>query len=190
MTSRPLISAAVAALFIAGCAKQQGTPEMPPPEVGIMVVHAKPVPLVREASARLAPTRASDVRARVPGVVQKRVYKEGSMVKEGQLLVQIDTAPYRAALNAAAANLEQAQASATNAKVTAERNRELAKQSLVSKMQLDDSQALERSSAAQVSAARAQLETARINLSYANVTAPISGRAGQMRELERSEERR
>ncbi len=106
------------------------------------------------------------------------------MVKEGQLLVQIDTAPYRAALNAAAANLEQAQASATNAKVTAERNRELAKQSLVSKMQLDDSQALERSSAAQVSAAKAQVETARINLSYANVTAPISGRAGQMRVLE------
>ncbi len=157
---------------------------MPPPEVGVIVVHAKPVPLVREASARLAPTRASDVRARVPGVVQKRVYKEGSMVKEGQLLVQIDTAPYRAALNAAAANLEQAQASATNAKVTAERNRELAKQSLVSRMQLDDSQALERSTAAQVSAARAQVETARINLSYANVTAPIAGRAGQMRVLE------
>jgi membrane fusion protein (multidrug efflux system) len=171
-------------LFIAGCAKQQGTPEMPPPEVGVMVVHAKPVPLVREASARLAPTRASDVRARVPGVVQKRLYKEGSMVKEGQLLVQIDTAPYRAALNVASANLEQAQASATNAKVTADRNRELAKQSLVSKMQLDDSQALERSTAAQVSAAKAQVETARINLSYANVTAPISGRAGQMRVLE------
>src|SRR6185436_17208049 len=106
------------------------------------------------------------------------------IVKEGQLLVQIDTAPYRAALNAASANLEQAQASATNAKVTAERNRELAKQSLVSRMQLDDSQALERSTAAQVSAAKAQVETARINLSYANVTAPISGRAGQMRVLE------
>ena len=157
---------------------------MPPPEVGVIVVHARPVPLVREASARLAPTRASDVRARVPGVVQKRLYKEGSMVKEGQLLVQIDAAPYRAALNVASANLEQAQASATNAKVTADRNRELAKQSLVSKMQLDDSQALERSSAAQVSAAKAQVETARINLSYANVTAPISGRAGQMRVLE------
>jgi membrane fusion protein (multidrug efflux system) len=157
---------------------------MPPPEVGVIVVQSKPVPLVREASARLAPTRASDVRARVPGVVLKRVYKEGSMVKEGQLLVQIDPAPYRAALNAAAANLEQAQAAATNANVTATRNRELAKQALVSKMQLDDSQALERSTAAQVSAARAQLETARINLGYANVAAPIAGRAGQMRVLE------
>jgi membrane fusion protein, multidrug efflux system len=185
MTSRvQLITAAVAALFVAGCGKQQAPPEMPPPEVGVIVVHAKAVPLVREASARLAPTRASDVRARVPGVLQKRLYKEGSMVKEGQLLVQIDTAPYRAALNVAAANLEQAQASATNARVAATRNRELMKQALVSKMQLDDSEALERTTAAQVSAAKAQVETARINLGYANVTAPISGRAGQMRVLE------
>src|SRR5262245_65972515 len=155
MTTRPLISAAVAALFVAACGKQQGMPEMPPPEVGVVVVHAQPVPLIREASGRLAPTRASDVRARVPGVLQKRLYKEGSMVKEGQLLVQIDPAPYRAQLAVANANLEQAEAAATNAKVTATRNRELAKQALVSKMQLDDSEALERSTAAQVSAARA-----------------------------------
>src|SRR5262245_25369180 len=185
MNSRiPLITAAVAALFVAACGQQQPQGAPPPPEVGVIVVHSKPVPLLREASGRLAPTRASDVRARVPGVLQKRLYKEGSMVKEGQLLVQIDPSPYRAALSVANANLEQAQANATNAKVTATRNRELAKQSLVSKMQLDDSEALERSTAAQVSAAKAQVETARINLGYANVTAPISGRAGQMRVLE------
>ncbi|HEV8445071.1 MAG TPA: efflux RND transporter periplasmic adaptor subunit, partial [Steroidobacteraceae bacterium] len=157
---------------------------MPPPEVGVIVVRARPVALVRDASARLAPTRASDVRARVPGVLQKRLYKEGSMVKEGQTLVQIDPAPYRAALNAAAANLEQADAAATNARVTASRNRELVKQSLVSRKDLDDSESQERSTAAAVSAAKAQLEQARINLSYANVTAPISGRAGQLRVLE------
>lgn len=185
MTQRlQLIAAAVAALFVAACGKQQATPETPPPEVGVIVVHARPVPLVREASGRLAPTRASDVRARVPGVVQKRLYKEGSMVEEGQPLVRIDPAPYQAALAAARANLEQAEAAATNARVTANRNRELIGQSLVSRMQLDDSEALERSTAAQVSAARAQVQTARINLSYANVTAPISGRAGQMRVLE------
>ena len=152
--------------------------------VGVQVVRAEPVPIVREASGRLAPTRASDVRARVPGVLQKRLYKEGSMVKEGEPLVIIDTAPYRAALAQATANLEQAEASATNAKVTANRNRELAKQNLVSRMQMDDSEALERSTAAQVSAARAQVQTARINLGYATITAPISGRAGQMRVLE------
>jgi len=152
--------------------------------VGVVVVTAGPVPLVREASGRLAPTRASDVRARVPGVLQKRIYKEGSMVKEGDPLVIIDTAPYRAALAQATATLEQAEASATNAKVTANRNRELAKQSLVSRMQLDDAEALERSSAAQVSAARAAVTTARINLGYATVTAPIAGRAGKQQVTE------
>jgi len=179
-----LILAAVAALFVAACSKEQAQQQMPTPEVGVIVVHAGPVPLVREASGRLAPTRASDVRARVPGVLQKRIYKEGSMVKEGDPLMIIDTAPYRAALAQATATLEQAEAAATNAKVTADRNRELAKQSLVSRMQLDDSAALERSTAAQVSAARAQVQTARINLGYATITAPISGRAGQMRVLE------
>src|SRR3954462_14526641 len=84
MTSRQqLIPVAVAALFVASCGKQPGIPAMPPPEVGVIVVHARPVPVTREASARMAPTRASDVRARVPGVLQKRLYKEGSMVKEG-----------------------------------------------------------------------------------------------------------
>ncbi len=150
-----------------------------------MVVHAKAVPLVREASARLAPTRASDVRARVPGVVQKRLYKEGSMVKEGQLLVQIDTAPYRARLErrhrqSRAGRRHRPPMPRSPPSATAS----WPSSQLVSKMQLDDSQALERSSAAQVSAAKAQVETARINLSYANVTAPISGRAGQMRVLE------
>ena len=179
-----LICAAVAALFVTACGKQDAPPQMPPPEVGVLVVHAGPVPLVREASGRLAPTRASDVRARVPGVLQKRLYKEGSMVAEGQPLVLIDPAPYRAQLAAANANLEQAEAAATNARVTANRNRELSKQQLVSRMQLDDSEALERSSAAAVSAARAQVQTARINLGYATITAPIAGRAGRMRVLE------
>jgi membrane fusion protein (multidrug efflux system) len=183
-SSAKLIFAAAAALFVSACSKPQPPPAMPPLDVDMIAVHEEPVPLVREASARLAPTRASDVRARVPGVLQKRLYKEGSMVKEGQVLVQIDPAPMRAALAAATANLEQAEASAKNATVTAARNRELSKQQLVSRMQLDDSEALERSSAAQVSAARAQAQTARINLSYANVTAPISGRAGQLRVLE------
>lgn len=106
------------------------------------------------------------------------------MVKEGQLLVQIDPAPYRAQLAVATANVEQAEAAATNAKVTASRNRELSKQSLVSRRELDDAEAAERSTAAALSAARAQLQTARINLGYANVTAPISGRASQLRVLE------
>src|SRR4051812_17005405 len=107
---KPLIAAALVAVFVAACGPQQPQGEMPPPEVGVLVVHARPIPLIREASARFAPTRASDVRARVPGVVEKRLYKEGSMVKEGQPLFQIDTAPYRAQLAVATANLESAEA--------------------------------------------------------------------------------
>jgi membrane fusion protein, multidrug efflux system len=179
-----LVAAAVAALFVAACSKQEQGPPQGPMPVDVIVLKAEAVPIVREASGRLAPTRASDVRARVPGVLLKRIYKEGSQVREGEPLVLIDTAPYRAALAQATGNLEQAEANATNAKVAAERNRELAKQSLVSRMQLDDAEALERSSAAAVTAARAQVQTARINLGYANITAPISGRAGQMRVLE------
>ncbi|HUQ12549.1 MAG TPA: efflux RND transporter periplasmic adaptor subunit [Steroidobacteraceae bacterium] len=179
-----LIAATAASLIVSACSKQQqGGPQGPMP-VGVLVVHAEPVPIVREASGRLTPTKASDVRARVPGVLLKRLYKEGSMVKEGDPLVLIDPAPYRAALAQATAQFEQADASATNAKVAANRNRELAKQNLVSRMQLDDAEALERSSAAQVSAARAQVQTARINLGYATITAPISGRASQLRVLE------
>lgn len=179
-----LISAAVAALFLVACSQEPQGGQMPPPEVGVVVMRAQPVPIVREASGRLAPTRASDVRARVPGVLQKRLYKEGSQVKEGDPLVLIDPAPYKAALAQAQAALEQAEAAATNAKVSANRHRELAAQNLVSRMQLDDAEALERSTAAQVSAARAQVQTARINLGYATITAPISGRAGQLRVLE------
>jgi membrane fusion protein, multidrug efflux system len=178
------MAAVAATLLITACAEQQQGGPPPPMEVGVVTVRAQPVPIVREASGRLTPTRASDVRARVPGVLLKRLYKEGSMVREGEPLVLIDQAPYRAALAQANAQLEQAEAAATNARVAANRNRELAKQNLVSRMQLDDAESLERSTAAAVSAARAQVQTARINLGYANITAPISGRAGQMRVLE------
>jgi membrane fusion protein, multidrug efflux system len=185
MHSRSIAVAALAVFIVTACSKkQEGGPQGGAMPVGVLTVHAEAVPIVREASGRLTPTRASDVRARVPGVLQKRIYKEGGMVKEGEPLVIIDTAPYRAALAQANAQLEQAEASAKNAAVAANRNRELAKQNLVSRMQMDDAEALERSTAAQVSAARASVTTARINLGYATITAPISGRASQLRVLE------
>jgi membrane fusion protein (multidrug efflux system) len=119
------------------------------------------------------------VRARVAGILLKRLYKEGTEVKEGQPLFQIDPAPLQAALDAARAAEAQAQATATNAHVTAQRDRELVPSGLVSRADLDNAEALERSTAAAVQQARANVESARINLGYARVTAPISGRAGQ-----------
>jgi membrane fusion protein (multidrug efflux system) len=144
-----------------------------------VAVHAQPVPLTRNLVGRLSATRSADVRARVAGVLLKRLYVEGSDVKAGQALFQIDPAPLRAALDGALASLAQAEANAANAHVTAQRSRELLPSGLVSRSDLDNAEAAERSTAAAVSQAKAAVGTARINLGYAAVTAPISGRAGQ-----------
>jgi membrane fusion protein, multidrug efflux system len=168
-----------ALLSLGGCTRTAPPPPTPPPQVGLVVVHAQPVPLTRNLVGRLSATRSADVRARVAGVLLKRLYVEGSDVKAGQPLFQIDPAPLRAALEGALAALAQAQASATNAHIAAQRTRELAPSGLVSRSDLDNAEATERSTAAAVEQAKAAVGTARINLGYATVTAPIAGRAGQ-----------
>jgi membrane fusion protein (multidrug efflux system) len=145
----------------------------------VVVVHAQSVPLTRNLVGRLSATRSADVRARVAGVLLKRLYPEGSDVKAGQPLFQIDPAPLRAALDGAEAALAQAQANAVNAHVAAQRARELVPSGLVSRSDLDNAEASERSTAAAVQQAKASVNSARINLGYASVTAPIAGRAGQ-----------
>jgi membrane fusion protein (multidrug efflux system) len=165
--------------WVAACGKVPQTPSAAPPEVGVVRVHAESVPLSRDVVGRLAPVRTADVRARVPGILLKRLYREGSDVKEGQKLFQIDPAPFQAALDAALAALAQAEASSKNAHVTAERNRAVLPSGLISRSEVDTSNANERSSAAAVKQAEANVESARINLGYATVTAPISGRSGR-----------
>jgi membrane fusion protein (multidrug efflux system) len=173
------------ALAIAACSKgPQQPPQMPPPEVGVVEARAQSIPLTRNLVGRLSATRTADVRARIAGVLVKRVYTEGTDVKEGQLLFQIDPAPLQAALNAQLANLAAAQATAQNNRVAAERARSVASKGLLSKTDWDNAEAAERTSAAAVKQAQANVETARINLGYASVTAPISGRAGQQQVTE------
>jgi membrane fusion protein (multidrug efflux system) len=173
-------------LALAACSKgkQQGAPQMPPPQVGVITVQPQNAPLTKDLVGRLSSYRSADVRARVAGVLLKRVYTEGSEVKKGQLLFQIDPAPLKATLRAAQASLAQAQATYTNAHVNAQRSRELAPKGYISKADLDNALATERTAAASVQAARADVETARINLGYANVTSPIDGRAGQQQVTE------
>ena len=185
MTSpiRSLALASALLAVLAACSKPE-QPQMPPPEVVVMTATPKDVPLQRDLVGRLSPYRSSDVRARVAGVVQKRVYQEGSDVKEGQVLFLIDPAPLQASLSAAQANLASAQATYANAKVAADRARQLAPQKFVSKSDLDNAEAAERSAAAAVQQAHANVETARINLGYASVTAPIAGRAGKQQVTE------
>jgi membrane fusion protein (multidrug efflux system) len=180
----PLLMVA-AALAIASCSKgPQQPPQMPPPEVGVVEAKAQSIPLTRNLVGRLSATRTADVRARVAGVLVKRVYTEGTDVKEGQLLFQIDPAPLQAALNAQLANLAAAQATAQNNHVAAERARSVASKGLLSKTDLDNADAAERTSAAAVKQAQANVDAAKINLGYANVTAPISGRASQQQVTE------
>src|SRR3546814_3569951 len=113
---------------------------------------------------RLAPYRSADVRARVPGVLQKRVYDEGSDVSEGDVLFLIDPAPLRAALGQAQASLAQARASYANAKANADRARQLLPQKFISKSDYDNALASERSSVAAIQAGKAAVDSAQINL--------------------------
>lgn len=136
-----------------------------PPEVGVVEVQPGAVPLTTDLPGRLEASRLSQIRARAAGILLKRHFEEGSDVKAGQLLFTIDSAPYRATLSSAQANLAQASA-------LARRYRPLVEANAVSKQEYDAAVAAEK-------AARAQVETARINLGYANVTAPISGRIGR-----------
>jgi len=170
--------------LIVGCAKAPPQQGMPTPQVTFITAHAEQVPLIRDLVGRLSPTRQSDVRARVAGVLLKRVYTEGADVKQGQSLFLIDPNPLKAALDAQLANLASAEASAANAKVLAKRATELAPQHYISQNDLDNARATDRTAAAAVQQFQATVELARINLGYANVTAPIAGRAGQQQVTE------
>ncbi len=183
--SRMFIFCAVAAALVAGCGKAPPPQQqMPPPEVGVVKAKSQSVPLTRDLVGRLSATRTADVRARIAGVLLKRVYTEGTDVKEGQPLFQIDPAPLQAALNAQLANLAAAQATYTNNHVAAERARAVADKGLLSKTDLDNAAAAERTSAASVKQAQALVDSAKINRGYASVSAPISGRAGQQQVTE------
>jgi membrane fusion protein (multidrug efflux system) len=171
-------------LSVAGCGKQPQQMQMPPVPVGVTTVQPQSVPLVREFVGRLSATRSADVRARVAGVLEKRLYKEGTEVKEGQPLFQIDPTPLQAELEAAVATLARAEAEATNAKVIADRARKLIAQKLVAQADLDNAEASERTTAAQMKQAQAAVQSARIRLGYALVRAPIAGRAGQQQVTE------
>lgn len=181
---RPLALSCALLLALAACKSEAPPQQPPPPEVGVVTANPQTVPLQRDMVGRLAPFRSSDVRARVPGVLIKRVYQEGSDVKEGQVLFQIDPAPLQAALSASQAQLASAQATYTNAHVAAQRARQLAPQKFVSKSDVDNAESAERSAAAAVQQAKAGVTSSRINLDYASVRAPIAGRAGKQQVTE------
>jgi len=178
---------AVLSMVLAACgAKDGATPAggppgggMPPPEVGVVVATPRPVGLVTELPGRLEASRVAQVRARAAGILQKRLFREGSDVRAGQPLFQIDAAPYRAALQSAQAGLARAQANLAQATAQAERFKPLVEANAISKQEYVNAVSAQQQAKADVAAGQAAVQTAHINLAYANVTAPISGRIGR-----------
>ncbi|WP_322403680.1 efflux RND transporter periplasmic adaptor subunit [Massilia luteola] len=153
--------------------------KMPPPQVGVITTKFQQVALETELPARVEAIRTAEVRARVNGVVLKRLFTEGSMVKQGQSLFQIDPEPYQAQLSAAQASLGRAQANLTSTAATVERYKPLVEAQAVSKQEFTNAVAAQKQAEADVNSAKAQVRIARINYNYANVYAPISGRIGR-----------
>jgi membrane fusion protein (multidrug efflux system) len=151
----------------------------PAPEVGIITVQPQHVSLTTELPGRTSPFMISDVRPQVGGIVQKRLFEEGSDVSAGQVLYQIDPATYQAAYDSAKAALQKAKANVTSVRSKASRYKELVAINAVSKQDYEDAVASQESAEADIAADEAALETAKINLDYTKVTAPISGRIGK-----------
>jgi len=168
-------------LLLAGCGEQNAAPvpQSAPPEVGVVTIQPAAVTLTTELPGRIAPHLIAEVRPQVGGIIQQRLFTEGADVKAGQLLYQIDPATYRAAFAIAKAALARAEANLAPARLREERFRDLVTIRAVSQQEYDDANAALLQADAEVESARAALESARINLDYTSVKAPISGRIGR-----------
>ncbi len=175
--SRMVFSAAVV-LAIAGCSPKAAEVVTPkePTQVGVVTLQAQSQQLDARLPGRTRAFMTAQVRPQVSGIVQKRLFTEGELVKAGQALYQIDAASLRAAQASAEAVLAKAQASQRTLQATAARNTELVKIDAISRQANEESQAAAAQASADVAAAKAALENARINLRYSSIEAPISGR--------------
>ena len=172
-------------LLLPGCGKKTAPPpQMPPAAVTFVPAETETVTITRDLPGRIDAVRVAEIRARVSGILLKREFVEGAEVKAGDVLFQIDPAPLEAARNSAAASLARAEAAAKQAENQVKRYRELVAVNAVSKQTADDSESAVTIADAEVRAATAALATAELNLGYASVTAPISGRIGKAQVTE------
>jgi membrane fusion protein (multidrug efflux system) len=168
-----------ATLELTACGSKAQTPQAGLPQVGIVTLQPEPVSITSELPGRTSAVRVAEVRARVDGIIVKREFTEGSDVRAGQRLYKIDPAAYQAAVDSAAAALAKTQANQTSSTLLAERYRALVAENAVSKQEYDNAVATQLQAQADVAAAKAALQTARINLDYTDVVAPIAGRVGK-----------
>ncbi len=170
-------------LLLSGCKESEQTkasaPAMPPPAIDIATVTTQPYTSTVELPGRISPVRVADVRARVAGIVLSRNFEEGADVEKGQILFEIDPAPFEAALAQARASLAQAEASFFQAQAEYNRSEPLNKIGAISPQEFDAATANLKAAQAAKKSALAQIKTAELNLGYATVVAPISGRIGR-----------
>lgn len=173
-------------LMLSGCGDEKpaqgaGGPggQMPPAEVGVVTVTPGKLDLTSELPGRLEALRTADVRARVSGIVLERTFREGSDVRAGDVLFRIDAAPYRAAHDSARAAVARAEAAQLEARLREDRAQSLIGKKMISQQDFDSAVANARATLADVQAAKSALESARLNLEYATVRAPIAGRIGR-----------
>ena len=160
-------------------AAPSGAPAMPPAEVAVVTMSPESIAMVVELPGRLEALRTAQVRARVAGIVLTRQFREGSDVRQGDVLYRIDPTAFQATVDSATAALARAQATLMQATATAERYEPLVRANAISQQDYTNAVAARKQAEADVAAGKAALQTARINLGYATVTAPIAGRIGR-----------
>ena len=166
-------------ILLAGCNSEQAAPPVPEPTVEVVIASPAPFGMSADLPGRIEPFRVAEVRARVAGIVLRRTFEEGSEVKAGQVLFEIDPAPYRAAMSRASAELAKAQSELEETRRIAKRYEPLVQAKAISQQDYDAARTNARNAEAVRQAAAASLETMRLDLKHATVTAPISGRIGR-----------
>jgi len=165
------------ALLLVACGGQRSG-ERPPPTVGVVILQPQAVTLTTELPGRTSPYEIADVRPQVGGIIQSRLFTEGSIVKAGQVLYQIEPAPFQAAYDQARGQLANAEANLVDTKLKADRLAGLVKLNSAAKQDADDAEAAYKQAVANVQQDKAAVEAARINLAWTKVTAPITGKIG------------
>ncbi|MDH4318319.1 MAG: efflux RND transporter periplasmic adaptor subunit, partial [Desulfobulbaceae bacterium] len=174
------ITTLLSGLLATGCDRPpQNPPQLPAPAVSTVTVQPEKIMLSTELPGRTTAFRVAEIRPQVNGLIKKRLFEEGSDVEAGQILFEIDPAPFQAALDNALAALARSEATLPTAKARAERLGKLVEDKAVSRQQYDDAQATLAQVEADIMLWKATVETARINLAYTKVTAPIPGRIGK-----------
>lgn len=175
--SRHIISGVIlaAALVLVACKGEKKAATQPPPLVSVITISQKDVPIASEYVAQTQSSHLVNIQARVSGFLDKRLYTEGALVKEGQVLFQMDPKPFKVQLDQAVAALVKQEAALETARLNLERTKPLTEQNALSQRDLDDATGQYQSAAAAVEQAKAQVETARLNLSYTTITSPVTG---------------